>query len=225
MGWPKINQLFRHAPLDAEDMNLVYLTKFEGVVSGAKHDVTLCMAYGIQFSDSSWRRTLTNRRLSEHSERSSIYTLFHTLPNSELGESPSLRLGRLPTILRAAPSRRPCISTLATCNLALQLQARPTRGQHFYSFPEAADAYQQGLFSVHTPLWVRFNGSMETDTPQEEALEMRLDVYGRLERVSAKHKETEDLRNGASSLFVRTTVGRILVNLALPFAEAPLAPR
>lgn len=136
-----------------------------------------------------------------------------TLPNAVPSSAPQgLLTGSRP---KGAPSTGALDS--------LRWGARPTRGQHFHSFPEAADAYRQRLFSVHTPLWVRFDGSMETDTPQEEPLEMRLDVYGRLERVSAKHKEAEDLESGTSSRFVRTTVGRILVNLALPFAEASLA--
>ena len=94
-------------------------------------------------------------------------------------------------------------------------------GWYFNSFPEAADAYHQRLFSVHKPLWVRFDGPVETDSPTEEPLEMRLDFYGRSQRVSVNSQETKHLQSGASSRFVRTTVGRILVNLSLPFAPRP----
>ena len=101
--------------------------------------------------------------------------------------------------------------------------AKPTSrqavvGWYFNSFSEAADVYHQRLFSVHKPLWVRFDGPVETDTPPEEPLEVRLDFYGRSQRVSANFQETKHLQSGPSSRFVRTTVGRILVNLSLPFA-------
>ncbi len=106
------------------------------------------------------------------------------------------------------------------------LAARPTPrqdmvGWYFNSFLEAADAYHQHLFSVHKPLWIRFDGAVETDTAEEEPLEVRLDFYGRSQRVSANCQETRDLQSGASTLFVRTTAGRILVNLSLPFATRP----
>jgi DNA-directed RNA polymerase subunit beta' len=97
-------------------------------------------------------------------------------------------------------------------------EVEAAKGWYFYSFEEAADAYQQRLFSIHKPLWVRFDGPVETDTPQEEPLEVRLDFYGRFQWVSPNLQEIRDLQGDASSQFVRTTAGRILVNLSLPFA-------
>lgn len=91
-------------------------------------------------------------------------------------------------------------------------------GWYFNSFSEAAAAFHQRLFTVHKPVWIRFNGLVETDTVQEEPLEVRLDLYGRFQRVSVNSQEIKDLQSGTSSQFIRTTAGRILVNLSLPFA-------
>ncbi len=96
-------------------------------------------------------------------------------------------------------------------------EAETAKGWYFHSFAEAANAYQQRLFTIHKPLWVRFDGPVETDTSQEEPLEVRVDFYGRFQWVSPNLQEIRDLQGNASSRFVRTTAGRILVNLSLPF--------
>jgi DNA-directed RNA polymerase beta' subunit len=115
------------------------------------------------------------------------------------------------SLLRGRTTTEPAVVAKPTSRQAVV-------GWYFNSFSEAADAYHQRLFSVHKPLWVRFDGPVETDTPPEEPLEVRLDFYGRSQRVSANFQETKHLQSGPSSRFVRTTVGRILVNLSLPFA-------
>ena len=118
-------------------------------------------------------------------------------------------LGGLKDVLRAT---NPSEGTTNIC------KAETAKGWYFHSFSEAANAYQQRLFTIHKPLWVRFDGPVETDTPQEEPLEVRVDFYARFQWVSPNLQEIGDLQGDTFSRFVRTTAGRILVNLSLSFA-------
>jgi DNA-directed RNA polymerase subunit beta' len=93
--------------------------------------------------------------------------------------------------------------------------ARPLRGEYFSSFRESLQAYNQAIVGVHTPVWVRFHGLAERDLSSDEPLEIRLTLYGSSRRLSIGYQEIGNLRDGTSSRFVRTTIGRILVNSSL----------
>jgi DNA-directed RNA polymerase subunit beta' len=90
-------------------------------------------------------------------------------------------------------------------------------GLYFENFNDAATAYHQGHFNVHTPLWVRFDGIFETGSLSEELLEIQLDCYGNLKELFATCQETTNLSGGESRHYVRTTAGRILLNLSIDF--------
>lgn len=90
-----------------------------------------------------------------------------------------------------------------------------TRGTCFSTFRESIQAYDQALVGVHTLVWVRFNGLAEKDLVSEEPLEIRLNLYGGSRRLSTSYQDISDLPRGGSNRFVRTTIGRILVNLSL----------
>jgi DNA-directed RNA polymerase subunit beta' len=90
-------------------------------------------------------------------------------------------------------------------------------GLYFESFNDAATAYHQGHFNVHTPVWVRFDGIFETGCLSEEPLEIQLDCYGNSKELFATCQETTNLNGGESRHYVRTTAGRILLNLSIDF--------
>ena len=94
---------------------------------------------------------------------------------------------------------------------------RSVVGLYFESFNDAAKAYYQSHFNVHTPVWVRFDGIFETGSLSEEPLEVQLDCYGNLKELFVTCQETTNLTSGESKHYVRTTAGRILLNLSIDF--------
>ena len=94
---------------------------------------------------------------------------------------------------------------------------RSVVGLYFESFNDAARAYHQSHFSVHTPVWVRFDGIFETGSLSEEPLEIQLDCYGNSKELFATCQETTNLHGGEFRHYVRTTAGRILLNLSIDF--------
>jgi len=88
-------------------------------------------------------------------------------------------------------------------------------GLYFNDFEEATKAYDQQQLGIHRQIWVKFNGFFETGHPFEEFLEIRLDFYGSARRLSTTNQEIIDTKNRVVNQFVRTTYGKIVVNLAL----------
>ncbi|UFP93972.1 DNA-directed RNA polymerase subunit gamma [Gloeobacter morelensis] len=66
-------------------------------------------------------------------------------------------------------------------------------GKYFSSSEDAVIAYNQGMIDLHAKIWLRFEGEVETDNPED--LRVRRDEKGNV-----------------LSQFVRTTVGRIIFN-------------
>ena len=94
---------------------------------------------------------------------------------------------------------------------------RSVVGLYFDSINDAARAYHQSHINIHTPVWVRFDGIFETGSLSEEPLEVQLDCYGNSKALCVTSQETTNLNGGGSSHYVRTTAGRILLNLSIDF--------
>nr|YP_006666435.1 beta' subunit of RNA polymerase [Trebouxiophyceae sp. MX-AZ01]AFQ93790.1 beta' subunit of RNA polymerase [Trebouxiophyceae sp. MX-AZ01] len=94
------------------------------------------------------------------------------------------------------------------------------RGEYFTSFGEAMQAHHQGHLGVHAPIWVRFEGVAERDPLLDEPLEMRVGFSGHLRMVFSSYQEVGSLMGGSSTRFVRTTIGRILVNSSVSQTRA-----
>ena len=91
--------------------------------------------------------------------------------------------------------------------------------RYFNSFNDVGKAYCQNHFPVHSFVWVRYNGAFESGIQFEEPLEIELDCYANSRRLFMTCQESVDLSGGVFSRFVRTTVGRILLNSSIDFAS------
>ncbi len=100
-------------------------------------------------------------------------------------------------------------------NLIRLFSRSGAKGRYFSTLNESMQAYNQAIVGVHTSVWVRFNGCVERDISSEEPLEIRINAYGALRRLSTASQQLGDLRQGVSNQFIRTTLGRILVNSSL----------
>ncbi|WP_218081201.1 DNA-directed RNA polymerase subunit gamma [Anthocerotibacter panamensis] len=67
-------------------------------------------------------------------------------------------------------------------------------GKYFSGAEDALVAYNQGVLDLHAKIWVRFDGLVETEKPQED-IRRRVDTDGNL-----------------IAQYIRTTVGRLIFN-------------
>lgn len=85
-------------------------------------------------------------------------------------------------------------------------------GVYFENFESALTAYFQKKIQLHSSVWVRFNGKMETLLDLENPLEIRLDIFGNLLTVYSKLQVRDTFYKKQMNHYVRTTIGRILIN-------------
>jgi DNA-directed RNA polymerase subunit beta' len=87
--------------------------------------------------------------------------------------------------------------------------------RHFASMDDAIKAYEQNQVALHDRVWIRFDGSVETETPDNEVI--KTDRSG--DGIVTKHYRERRVRETADgellSQYIRTTPGRIVYNKAI----------
>lgn len=82
----------------------------------------------------------------------------------------------------------------------------------FYSFDEVLDAYYQKTLPIHTYVWVKCSDSIEFDDSTLNTYELRVDLDGNSHFIFANLYQIYDKTQKLVGQYVRTTVGRILLN-------------
>ncbi len=85
-------------------------------------------------------------------------------------------------------------------------------GRYFASLEDAIIAYQQREVDLHAYIWVRFDGIVETERPDEEVLEEHISPDGIVTRIYQFRKERRDGEGNLISQYVKTTPGRVIYN-------------
>ena len=85
-------------------------------------------------------------------------------------------------------------------------------GFYFTDLSDALKAFNQEKVAVHTPVWVRWLDSFETGQAIEKPLEIRIDCFGNSTNVYLKYKRNLTKNLTIKNQFIRTTIGRILIN-------------
>ena len=87
--------------------------------------------------------------------------------------------------------------------------------RHFASMDDAIKAYEQNQVALHDRVWIRFDGSVETEAPDNEVI--KTDRSG--DGIVTKHYRERRVRETADgellSQYIRTTPGRIVYNKAI----------
>lgn len=87
--------------------------------------------------------------------------------------------------------------------------------RHFASMDDAIKAYEQREIGLHDRVWIRFDGKVETETPDHEVISTDKSSDG----IITKHYRERRVRETASgellSQYIRTTPGRIVYNNAI----------
>ncbi|MDJ0704845.1 MAG: DNA-directed RNA polymerase subunit gamma [Leptolyngbyaceae cyanobacterium MO_188.B28] len=85
-------------------------------------------------------------------------------------------------------------------------------GRYFANMEDAIMAYEQGLVDLHAKVWLRFDGPVETDTPDNNVLEETKGEDGSTTKRYRSRRVREDAEGKLISQYVETTPGRIIYN-------------
>ena len=105
-------------------------------------------------------------------------------------------------------------------NLALQVKTGAKEpylafyGFCFTGFNDVSKAYYQNKLQLHTPVWVRVSESVnhESEKGLEEPLEVRISLFGNYDLLFPTYQYSYNKTKQISSLCIRTTPGRIILN-------------
>nr|YP_010731904.1 RNA polymerase beta' subunit [Phyllosiphon coccidium]WDY12735.1 RNA polymerase beta' subunit [Phyllosiphon coccidium] len=90
-----------------------------------------------------------------------------------------------------------------------------TKNRVFFNCLELLQALQNKNIHLHTPVWLQWQGKMENDETAQIPLELRINHFGSSTYIYSKHKRRKDESLSKSTLYIRTTAGRVLVNSIL----------
>ena len=97
-------------------------------------------------------------------------------------------------------------------NFVLQEKSKK-RGCHYFSdFNDLLKAYYQNKIDLHTSVWVRKNGLLETEKTLESPLEVRVNSFGQYNQIFSTYQYDYDMNGQKVKQYIRTTPGRALLN-------------
>lgn len=85
-------------------------------------------------------------------------------------------------------------------------------GRYFANLNDAILAYDQKQIDLHAYIWVRFDGMVETDAPDNEPQEVEQYSDGTVRKLYKFRQVREDAAGNRISQYIRTTAGRIIFN-------------
>lgn len=83
---------------------------------------------------------------------------------------------------------------------------------YFSNMKQILQAYLQEKIHLQTPVWIKWNGSVQMDSQVSQPLEIRLESDGSWSELRPKIQKRLTHDGKVLSLFVRTTAGRVLFN-------------
>jgi DNA-directed RNA polymerase subunit beta' len=84
--------------------------------------------------------------------------------------------------------------------------------RYFSNLDDAIIAYEQQEVDLHSYVWVRFDGEVETDTPDTELVEEQTSPDGVVSKIYQSRRQRWDAEGQLISQYIRTTPGRIIYN-------------
>jgi DNA-directed RNA polymerase beta' subunit len=94
-------------------------------------------------------------------------------------------------------------------------------GQYFDSLNDVLRAYNLGLITVHTVVWVKWNGHLENSNDLEQPLELRLNRYGYSHVIYSKSQAIFNPKTILMNKIIKTTPGKILFNVLIMESNSP----
>nr|NP_038384.1 RNA polymerase beta' subunit [Mesostigma viride]Q9MUS6.1 RecName: Full=DNA-directed RNA polymerase subunit beta'; AltName: Full=PEP; AltName: Full=Plastid-encoded RNA polymerase subunit beta'; Short=RNA polymerase subunit beta' [Mesostigma viride]AAF43825.1 beta' subunit of RNA polymerase [Mesostigma viride]WKT08200.1 RNA polymerase beta' subunit [Mesostigma viride] len=92
------------------------------------------------------------------------------------------------------------------------IRLRGTKSHYFSSLEQVIMAYDQKKINLHTIVWVRFSGIIDSKYIKQNPIEIRVDSLGFVSYIYKNYQMRKDFKNNLISQYIRTTPGRILFN-------------
>lgn len=87
--------------------------------------------------------------------------------------------------------------------------------RHFASMDDAVKAYEQRQVGLHDRVWIRFDGKVETETPDNDVVSTDKSGDGIITKHYRERRVRETATGELLSQYIRTTPGRIVYNQAI----------
>jgi DNA-directed RNA polymerase subunit beta' len=87
--------------------------------------------------------------------------------------------------------------------------------RHFSSLDDAIKAYEQKQVDLHAHVWVRFDGIVDTQVPDNEVISSETMSDGTVTKHYRERRVRETADGELLSQYIRTTPGRIVYNKAI----------
>jgi len=94
-------------------------------------------------------------------------------------------------------------------------KAQKGAGRYYASLEDAIMAYEQQQVELHSYIYVRFDGDMETDEPDTQPLQVEENSDGTRTLIYKYRRVREDAAGNLISQYIRTTVGRVIYNTTI----------
>ncbi|TVQ05536.1 MAG: DNA-directed RNA polymerase subunit gamma [Leptolyngbya sp. DLM2.Bin27] len=88
-------------------------------------------------------------------------------------------------------------------------------GSYFGGMEDAIMAFEQGLVDLHSKVWLRFDGEVESDQPKTSAPERMESEDGTITEIYPDRRVRLDSEGQLISQYIKTTPGRIIYNKAV----------
>ncbi len=85
-------------------------------------------------------------------------------------------------------------------------------GTYFANLTDAIVAYEQDRVHLHAYVWVRYDGEVETATPDNEVVSQEISADGTVTKLYRERRVRETADGEMISQYIRTTPGRIIYN-------------
>lgn len=85
-------------------------------------------------------------------------------------------------------------------------------GRYFSNLDDVIIAYDQGQVDIHSYIWVRFDGAIESDDSDKEPQQVETTDDGVVTKVYKFRRIREDATGNLISQYIKTTPGRIIYN-------------
>lgn len=95
-------------------------------------------------------------------------------------------------------------------------------GKLFTTIEDALKNYNQDKLNMHSPIWIKWNGNLETNKDIENPIEIQLRPFGQYTKIYSQYKQDFDENGTKINQYVRTTPGRALINSIIQENFLPL---
>ncbi len=86
------------------------------------------------------------------------------------------------------------------------------KGRRFANLDDAIKAYEQGQLDLHAYIWLRYEGEVETDEPDDEVLETETLADGSKVEYYRQRFVRKSAEDEVITQYINTTVGRVIYN-------------